>query len=80
MSTESSDALELRIRLVQQIREMFPGVIAIKPQQFAMLAGKDRVWGYRMIWSSQVKALGTESGVKSQQYQILIDEVAKGTG
>jgi hypothetical protein len=76
MSTPSVQASELRQRLVQQIRDMFPGVLAITPEQFASLAKKNRIWGYRRIWSGQVNALGTEGGVKSQQYQILIEEVA----
>ncbi len=76
MSIPSVQASELRQRLVQQIRDMFPGVLAITPEQFASLAKKNRIWGYRRIWSGQVKALGTEGGVKSQQYQILIEEAA----
>lgn len=79
----SSENESLRDRVCASIKQSFPGRIALSPEEFSSLVNRQKLWGYRRIWSGDIPALGAEEGKRgrnkstmTQRYQILIEEAA----
>src|SRR5258708_29587392 len=78
-----SERGDLRDRICTSIKQSFPGRIALSPEEFSSLVNRQKLWGYRRIWSGDIPALGATEGRRgrnksaiTQRYQILIEEAA----